>query len=135
MYDECDVLKWYREDLRVARKEHRCEECWRKIHVGERYVACHGCSDDGVFTAKQHMRCYHFARHVNHDVKLNGDGNHCIPFGEIQNALEEFAHGGCPIAEELLYQWWFIKRGAEFKPVIETETARDFQLTHPGKDL
>lgn len=132
---ECEIVKWYREDIHTARKKHRCEECRRIIQPGERYVACTGCTSDGVYVAKQHMRCFHFARHVNHEIGLGLDFDSCIPFGEIESELDQMVHDGDSRAEELLYQWWFIKRGAEFKPVPGGKMEKQFKEWHAGKPL
>lgn len=57
--DPCDVYdaKW-----RKAAKQHRCEECRREIHVGERYEYVTGLYDGHWFSAKTCVHCVE-ARH------------------------------------------------------------------------
>lgn len=44
--DNCSPWAVYRERDLVARREHRCSECDRMIHVGERYQRVEGRVDD-----------------------------------------------------------------------------------------
>jgi hypothetical protein len=54
-YDEqCDV---YREEMRRARKPHKCEHCRRPISKGEQYVYAHGIFDAHTFDTKSCGSC------------------------------------------------------------------------------
>lgn len=41
----------------IARKQHRCEECWRVIGIGERYHRNEFIDDNGIATWKACAQC------------------------------------------------------------------------------
>lgn len=55
-YGDCET-KWARHAYRVARKQHRCDECGRTIAAGEQYKFATGLTDDTVWTAKVCGHC------------------------------------------------------------------------------
>lgn len=90
----CEIPEFYAERESVARKRQQCCECYGDIEPGERYVACSGKWEGSFFTEKQHLCCYHVARFVNQELKLEdseSDGEGCIAFGGIRHALKENA--------------------------------------------
>lgn len=142
MYSDCEPTIAYSESIHTARKQlkHRCCECGRKINAGERYASMSGLvSGEGWWSEYQHLRCYHFARHLNHELQIAGKYA-CIPFGEIENAMYDILdrhHDDNPntFDDPLFLIWWFVKNGAEFKPEIGSSMERDFRATHPNKEL
>lgn len=56
--EDADPWTLYESDERVARKEHRCGECWRTIRVGESHHWAHGLVT-GQWTT--HRTCAHCA--------------------------------------------------------------------------
>lgn len=43
--------------FRIARKPHKCEECWREIRRGERYRLASGKMDSRMWSAKTCAHC------------------------------------------------------------------------------
>ena len=141
MYDDCDVLVSYGESIHRARKrlKHRCCECRQFVKPGERYASIRGLTaGEGWWNEVQHLRCYHFARHLNHEVKAFPVTS-CVPFGEIDSAMHEFLDRqndcGESYDDPLFLTWWFIQKGGEFKPATGSKMEASFKLEHPGKDL
>ncbi len=106
----CEYIEFYSEkNVKSSRKQHQCCECFRPIPKGYGYVDCKGKFDGKMFSEKQHLYCYHFARLVNGHadmIKLfPASGNYhesliydrphewyrddCIPFGGIREHLQE----------------------------------------------
>lgn len=89
----CEMPEFYDERESVAQKQHQCCECHVPIEAGEKYVACKFKYDGVFYCEKQHMPCYHVARFVNHELKLEdseSDGEGCIAFGRVREALREY---------------------------------------------
>lgn len=140
-WDDCEVSILYRESIHTARKrsKRRCCECRRFVQPGERYASVGGLvAGEGWWSEVQHLRCFHFARHLNHELKLFGHA--CVPFGEIESAMREFL----PVFHEcyentyddpLFLTWWFVKKGAEFKPLPGGIMEKDFKSSYPNKEL
>lgn len=58
MIDDGEGLSHFSNDqLRTARREHKCKECWRTIAKGEKYFATSGVGDDGFFSSKTCRHC------------------------------------------------------------------------------
>ncbi len=112
----CEVLEFYAETQHAAAKPHVCCECHKPISIGERYMSCRGKFDGDMFTAKQHLRCWHFARYVNHDLGWN-DGDGCIEFGGIDEAVCDSG------AKEVQDLWEKVCSGFEFTPPVGSKTA------------
>ncbi len=112
----CEIPEFYDEQILRARKAHKCVECHQPINPGEQYVACCGKWAGDVQVYKQHMRCYHFARHCNHEVWKEGYAE-CVEFGGIGEAVEHADF-------ELKDQWRRIVAGEDFFPPTTSEAYR-----------
>lgn len=87
-YCDYDPAKWYRAEIRKARKPHICEECRGPILKGERYEFVAGCWEDTVSTFKTCERC--------HDIRVWTKNNvpclcwaHGNMIEDCQEAVEE----------------------------------------------
>jgi len=56
-FDFAEILRSYNATRPIARKEHICEECGRKIRPGERYEHVSGVCDQGWKTFKTCIYC------------------------------------------------------------------------------
>ena len=119
----CELPEFYSEKARTAIKQHKCCECNKPIAIGERYVECGGKWDGEFSSWKQHSRCYHFARWVNHDLGYIED--ECIPFGGIHESLEGDNH-----LKEL---WQMVYEGAEFSLPMGRSSSRIQDAFYGGK--
>lgn len=55
--DTDDPPTFFESDMRKARKEHRCVECRRSIHAGDRYEYAAGVWDGDFYAFKTCLRC------------------------------------------------------------------------------
>lgn len=80
-YDEngCEVTSIYKATERVARKVHKCCECYGTIAPGKKYLSCFGIWDAGPARYPQHLLCAEACEFIR-DVFEDG---HCIGFGEL----------------------------------------------------
>lgn len=76
--------KFYAEDIRKARKEHRCSECKKPICKGEKHHYCVGKWDSKISQFRQHLDCYDLLR------ELEKWSACCIAFGETEHYLDEY---------------------------------------------
>lgn len=117
----CELPEFFEERAYTAQKEHRCCECRKPIKTGERYAYICMKLDGVLFTEKQHERCYHFARHVNHELEYADPYDGCIGFGEIEEALRDsneisYDDNDNLVTGELGALWLRVKDGFEFRP-------------------
>ncbi len=125
---DCEIPEFFSESARIARKVHRCCECRKAINPGERYAYIVMKLDGVMFYNKQHERCYHFARHVNHELQYARDYDGCVGFGEIGNALQDageyyasYDDNDNPIHTELGALWQRVQYGFEFRPAPDSK--------------
>lgn len=78
----------YREEKRVARKEHTCWECRRPIAKGDIYVVCSGVWDGRGDSYKWCDTCATISNLAN---GLFDDW--CFIFGDLQTCVEEALRG------------------------------------------
>jgi hypothetical protein len=57
MIDECDAPSVYLPQIRKARKEHKCCECFRQIEIGEQYEQVTGNWDGSWGSFKTCLHC------------------------------------------------------------------------------
>lgn len=98
---DCEPADVYAERFPVARKEHRCAECWSVIQPGEQYLYATYCYDGRWSDYKRCASCSMWARLVD-----------CFCFGQLQDALiERFLRGQRPSQfwmepGEKIKHWW-----------------------------
>lgn len=82
----CDIEgpKFFREEVRTARKQHSCCECSAEILPGEQYYSQAGKWDGRVDSFAQHLLCRDACVWIR-DV-MQGE---CIPFGGLWEWWEE----------------------------------------------
>jgi len=56
-YCDYDTPEFYEQSERTARKQHKCSECGRPIHSGERYEYVAAKNDGELWQAKTCCRC------------------------------------------------------------------------------
>lgn len=109
----CEVPSFYSEQLVTARKEHKCCETGRIIAKGEKYWRCGGKYDGEMFSTKQSVAAYHFARYINGlQDKITGTWigsreDECIEFGGVGEYVREFREDH----PELWSEWQRVKLG------------------------
>ena len=107
----CEIPVFYREQIRKAKKSHKCCECGNEIKPGETFACCSVKMDSDIEEFKQHMRCFHFARHLNLDFH-----DECvIGFCAIDEEIESYEHDYPEIIREL---WDRVKEGFEYTPPV-----------------
>lgn len=92
--DDCwcdyEPAEWVSKKMHVARKEHRCEECGRPIHPGERYEYTCGKWEGDVSVFKVCPRCLAIRAYVTDHVPC-----FCWAYGNMRddakNTIEEYA--------------------------------------------
>lgn len=112
---DCEPLEFYSETMHHARKQHKCCECCKPIEVGEIYMNCRMKYDRTLFVEKQHMRCFHFARHVNYNLGWR-ESYACVPFGGIGEAVGDYNDSD---VQEL---WDQVRDGFEFTAPFGSKT-------------
>lgn len=79
----------FRQIMRTARKEHRCEECGSGIKVGARYEYTSGIWDGSPSDYKTCARCT-LLRAAHIVAEYNTTGEHCYPLiGELIASIGE----------------------------------------------
>lgn len=76
----------YREHVRVARKDHRCDECRKPIAKGDLYTNIFGVWDGNADTWRHCDTCSTVAKLAS---ALHDDGPFCFVLGELHVALRE----------------------------------------------
>lgn len=105
--DDCEPWAVYKDSRPIARKQHRCVECYRTINDGERYFRAEGCIDGQWTTYKLCRHCdalSHFMRVLCNGWPFGGlyeelvehwrEGYVSIPLGRLIVALKLQWHGG-----------------------------------------
>lgn len=77
----------------VAALNHRCDECWRPIMRGERYVSITGKWDGELRTYRSHVLCDMLAEKVSRD-------EWCRLLGELSGAVTDVE------LTPLQVRWW-----------------------------
>jgi hypothetical protein len=97
---DCEMPEFFDRTYPIARREHRCCECFQPIRIGEKYCRNSGKWDGTMGCYKVHVEC----EELRAELQANsGDFCECIPFGGI---AEEISNVGLP---ELSLQWWLTK--------------------------
>lgn len=87
MSDYCEWPDFYTTKWPIAKKEHKCCECYAPIKVGERYGNFTGkWPGDKIRTHKQHLICEMACRFIRDKIQ---DGE-CIGFGELWEIWDEY---------------------------------------------
>ena len=60
---ECDEQTFYHEEMRTARKEHKCRECRKTIKPGELYNRAAGANDGRMWSNKTCGTCDEIRKH------------------------------------------------------------------------
>jgi hypothetical protein len=84
--EDHDYAEVWCEGTRKARKEHRCEECWRAIPAGTTYVYVSGIYDRAPFSHKIHQACEDLRGFIE-DVVCGGHGQ--VLIGELEEEIHE----------------------------------------------
>lgn len=118
----CSIPEFYREQLIVALKPHKCCETGRTIQPGERYWRIVSKWEGVLYTYAQSEGAYHFARWLNGvgDGDRAGDmgkydGEVCIAFGSISSEL--------PDDEDIREEWRRVCRGEITRNTTKAEDA------------
>jgi hypothetical protein len=89
-----DPPELYSETQRTARKEHRCEECWRMIAAGEQYWYASGKAEGEFFDAKTCAHCHRAAEWL---IKECRGYLH----GGVLEDLKDHRYNGYPFAKAM----------------------------------
>lgn len=83
-FEECEIATVCHENIRKARKQHKCCECKQPILIGERYANMFMIYDGIAEDFKQHLCCWSLCRKINHEIVDSMDHGQCAyNFGEI----------------------------------------------------
>lgn len=83
----CDYPEFYRFSEPVARKNHRCDDCGRRVEIGQKHLAWSGKSDGDVFTARSCKQC-DVLRGMLEKEGFGGDDGCGIAWGGSNNCNE-----------------------------------------------
>jgi len=99
------MMEFYESSYRVAKKEHYCELCKKKINRGEKYSYECGKFDGDFFVRKLCLTCYDI---LNDYLCNDGYGEEEFSWWEVEDYVaEKFCHPcehGCKNEDDCIYK-------------------------------
>lgn len=92
--DELPMDSLFFDDVRKARKDHKCFECCKVIPKGSEYHYLHGVSDGVGWSEKVCIRCEKIRAAIHKKVNKRQRYRSVVPIGELQCCIDEMKRPG-----------------------------------------